>query len=86
MLLMKTTKCEAGCGARTAASGGICRTCQSKRFHARLDVERGNVIVDEIAGGWWIWSKYGEVLLMDKPSRAAAIRAYISGERADEAA
>ncbi len=72
------------CGARTTACSGICRTCQSKRFHARKDVETGNVIVDEMAGGWWIWSKTGEVLVMDKPSKDAAIRAYVTGERAEQ--
>lgn len=81
---MKTTRCEGGCGARTTASGGVCRTCQSKRFHARKDVDTGAVIVDEMAGGWWIWAKNGEVLVMDKPSKDAAIRAYINGERAED--
>jgi hypothetical protein len=83
---MKTTKCEAGCGTRTMAAGGICRTCQSKRFRARKDVDTGAVIVDEMAGGWWIWSKTGEVLVMDKSSKDAAVRAYIDGERAEEMA
>lgn len=83
---MNKTTCRGGCGVRTAASWGICRACKSKRFHARKDVEEGIVVVDEIAGGWWIWSKFGEVLVMDKPSRDAAVRAYINGERAEEAA
>jgi hypothetical protein len=78
---MKTTKCEAGCGARTTAAGGICRTCQSKRFHARKDIETGRVNVEEVGGGWWIFSKTGVV---GKDTKDAAIRAYINGERAEE--
>ena len=72
------------CGERTRASGCYCRTCRSKRFHARKDVETGNVIVDEMVGGWWIWAKNGEVLVMDKPSKDDAVRAYINGERAED--
>lgn len=80
----ETGKCEM-CGERTRASGCYCRSCQSKRHHARKDVESGNVTVDEVAGGWWIWSKSGEVLVMDKPTKDAAIMAYIGGERAEAA-
>ncbi len=73
------------CGERTRASGPHCRGCQSKRHHARKDVESGNVIIDETCpGSWWIFSKTGVVLVMDKPSRDAAIQAYVDGERAEE--
>jgi hypothetical protein len=76
---MKTTRC-AGCGERTTASGLYCRTCQSKRHHARKDVKAGRFIVDQAGGAWWVWTAKGEVVVIGKDTMEAAFDGLAHGD------
>lgn len=69
-----------GCSERTTASSGVCRTCQSKLFHARKAVDEGKVLLDQAGGAWWVWDRKGNVLVVGKDSKQAAIRALAFGD------
>jgi len=73
-----STKCK-GCGNRTQAYD-YCRTCKSKRFHAHKRIKAEGLIVDQAGTGWWIWDAKGEVLVIGKDSKVAAINALAFGE------
>jgi hypothetical protein len=77
-----------GCGNRTKAYP-LCRTCKFAciRAHKRIDEE--GLIVDEAGTtpelfSWWVWSAKGEVLVIGKKSRLAALLALGMGENAEE--
>ena len=74
----------AACGQKTSASGSFCRTCRSKRFHARKRIEREGLIVDQAGGSWWVWDRKGEVLVMGKPTKDEAINALALGDETDD--
>lgn len=76
---MGSRKCE-GCGNRTTASGDLCRTCQRKLREARSRIEIEDLIVDTAGGSWWVWTPKGEVLVIGKPTQAAAVRALAFGD------
>jgi hypothetical protein len=76
-------RCE-GCDTRTTASGSYCRTCRSAAFHARKRIEAENLLVDTAGNSWWVWDRKGEVLVIGKDSKAAAILALGRGDVADE--
>lgn len=68
------------CGDRTTASGDFCRSCQKARRDARKRIEAEGLIVDLAGGSWWVWSAKGEVLVIGKPSKSAAINALAIGD------
>lgn len=76
-------KCS-GCGSRTTASSGICQTCKSVAFHARKRIEKEGLLVDQAGTSWWVWDKKGEVLVIGKESKEAAILALGRGEEVEE--
>lgn len=73
LVMSKTSRCE-GCGNRCRAYR-LCRTCKSKCFHARKQIEARGLIVDQAGGGWWIWDAKGEVLVIGRDTRIAALLA-----------
>lgn len=81
----RSSMCK-GCGARTTASGGYCRTCQSMRHHALKRIEKEHLIVDTAGGGWWIWDQKGNVLVTGKDTKWDAINALAFGEEINEEA
>lgn len=81
--MSKSNQCE-GCGGRTTGPSK-CRTCKSKLHHAYKRIETEGLIVDTAGtGAWWVWSKAGEVLVIGKTTRTAAIWALALGEAAEE--
>jgi len=72
-------RCE-GCGERTKASGAYCRTCTSKRFHARQDLKSGKFIIDLAGGSWWAWTDKGEVLVIGKKTKEEAFNCLVHGD------
>lgn len=76
-------RCE-GCRGRTTASGAFCRSCKSARFHALKRIEAEKLLVDTAGGAWWVWSAKGEVLVIGKPTKGAAILALALGETSAE--
>lgn len=77
-----SAKCT-GCGTRTAASAGYCRSCKSTRHHAFERIKSEGLVVDEAGGAWWIWNKKGDVLVMGEPTKSAAINALAFGSDDD---
>jgi hypothetical protein len=75
-------RCE-GCGGRTTAMGSFCRSCQSDIFQARKRVAKENLLVDMAGGAWWVWTEKGEVLVIGKATRQAALIA-LTQQGADE--
>lgn len=73
------SRCE-WCGSRTMGCTGLCRTCKSKRHHAYARIERERLLVDEAGGSWWVWTARGEVVVVGRDTRAAAIRALATGD------
>jgi hypothetical protein len=71
--------CE-GCGNKTTASGQLCRTCQSHHFHARKRVADEKLLVDTAGGSWWVWDPKGEVLVIGKATKLAALLTLHRGE------
>jgi len=75
----ETGRCE-GCGERTRASGCFCRSCQSKRHHARKDVEAGKYLIDLAGGSWWVWTDKGEVVVIGKSTKQQAFNCLAHGD------
>ena len=81
-----TRKCKQ-CGNRTSASSGNCQSCKSKFFHAQKRIKKEGLIVDTVLGDsvsrdgrdWWIWDAKGNVLVLGKPTKGAAIWALALG-------
>jgi len=76
---MKAIHCE-GCGERTRASGRFCRFCNSQHRRTVRRIEKEGLVVDVAGGSWWVWSAKGEVLVIGKPNRSAAIHALAFGD------
>ena len=76
---MKTRRCE-GCGGLNRASGDFCRTCKSAVHHALVRVRQEGLLVDVAGGSWWVWSPAGEVLVLGKDTKRAAVYALAMGE------
>ena len=73
------SSCKA-CGTRTTASAGYCQSCKSKRHHGYKRLKEENLLLDEAGGAWWIWDQRGDVVVIGKPTREAAIIALGGGE------
>lgn len=76
-------RCE-GCGGRTAAAGSYCQTCQRQYRTALAAVKERDLLVDQAGGSWWVWSPKGEVLVIGKPTKHAAILALVRGDDVEE--
>jgi hypothetical protein len=77
---MADSKRCGGCGERTTASGPYCRTCQSKRFHARQDIKAGKYILDQVGGAWWVWTDKGEVVVIGRETKELAFHCLAHGD------
>ena len=72
------------CSNRTSATAGYCQGCKSKRHHAhRRNTDEG-LVVDTVGGAWWIWDASGDVLVLGKDTRAAAVDALAFGDAASD--
>lgn len=71
-------RCE-GCGNRTEAHY-LCRSCKSALHHASKRIDAEGLLVDQAGGSWWVWSAKGEVLVIGKSTKLAAILALHKGE------
>lgn len=76
---MKNEKCS-GCGTRTQAAGLFCRSCKSKRHHARKDIEEGKFIIDIAGGSWWVWTNKGETVVVGKDTKEQAFHCLVHGD------
>lgn len=72
-------RCE-GCGNKTTASGQVCRTCRSHLFHVNKRVTTEKLLVDTAGGAWWVWDPKGEVLVIGKATKLAALLTLARGE------
>jgi len=77
------TRCKA-CGTRTTASAGYCQGCKSKRHHGYKRLKEEKLLLDEAGGAWWIWDTRGDVVVIGKPTRDAAILALGGGDVEDD--
>jgi hypothetical protein len=76
------------CGKKHGAAGSFCQGCKSIWHHAHKRIKNEGLIVDTVLGDgvsrdgkdWWIWDKKGDVLVMGKPSKGAAIKALAFGD------
>ena len=78
-----SSKCKT-CGTRTTASAGYCQRCKSMRHHGYKRLKEENLLLDEAGGAWWIWDQRGDVVVIGKPTRDAAILALGGGDVEDE--
>jgi hypothetical protein len=79
----RSSKCRT-CDARTTSHTGFCQWCKSKRHHGYARVEEESLVVDQAGGGWWIWDARGNILVVGKPTRDAAIIALGAGDVEDD--
>ena len=75
--MSRTARCQ-GCGGRTCAAGGICRTCKFTHRRAYRRIKAEGLILDQAGGAWWVWDPKGAVLVIGRPTRFAAQLALIN--------